>query len=50
MSATTTFPHFRNLPQELRDQIWNDALPEKDKPALYPWKKRVLVSPTSTEI
>ena len=39
MAATTTIPHFRNFPQELRDQIWNDALPEKDKPALYPWKK-----------
>ena len=37
--ATTTFPRFQNLPRELRDQIWNHALPEKDKPVLYPWKK-----------
>lgn len=37
--TTATFPKFQNLPRELRDQIWRDSLPEKDNPALYPWKK-----------
>lgn len=44
MAATTTtnsstFPQFQNLPSELRNQIWHDALPENDKPVLCPWKK-----------
>ena len=30
--ATTTFPHFQNLPREMCDQIWNDTLPKNDKP------------------
>lgn len=38
-TATATFPKFQKLPRELRDQIWHDSLPEKDKPALFPWKK-----------
>lgn len=38
-TATATFPKFQKLPRELRDQIWQDSLPEKDKPALFSWKK-----------
>ncbi|ELR08743.1 hypothetical protein VC83_00312 [Pseudogymnoascus destructans] len=44
MSSTTiaatdpfTFPRFSELPPELRNQIWNDALLEKDRPALFPY-------------
>lgn len=36
----STFPKFSFLPLELRSQIWHDALPENDEPALFPWKKR----------
>jgi hypothetical protein len=41
-TATTsapTFPHFSNLPPELRILIWHAALPEKDNPALIFFKK-----------
>ncbi|BCS26987.1 uncharacterized protein APUU_60035S [Aspergillus puulaauensis] len=38
-ATTAIFPNFQNLPRELRDQIWHDSMPEKDKPALFPWKK-----------
>lgn len=34
---SSAFPHFPNLPPELRIQIWRHALSEKD-PALYPYK------------
>lgn len=37
--APSTFPQFQKLSRELRDKIWNHALPEKDSPALFPWKK-----------
>ena len=33
------FHKFQALPLELRNQIWRDALPENDEPALFPWKK-----------
>lgn len=36
---SSAFPRFQDLPLELRDQIWHDSLPAKDKPALYPWRK-----------
>lgn len=39
--ATTnpfTFPCFSNLPPELRNQIWNESLLEKDRPALFPYR------------
>lgn len=41
MAATnfSTFPHFPSLPAELRNQIWHDSLPIKDKPALFPYTK-----------
>lgn len=32
---SSTFPHFPSLPPELRNQIWRDALPDKDGPALF---------------
>lgn len=38
-TTTATFPKFQTLPRELRDKIWQDSLPEKDSPALYPWKR-----------
>lgn len=41
-AATTTssmFSLFSDLPPELRDQIWRDALPEKLGPGLYFYKK-----------
>lgn len=31
------FPLFSSLPQELRDQIWRDALPDENTIALYPY-------------
>ncbi|RHZ53849.1 hypothetical protein CDV55_100260 [Aspergillus turcosus] len=34
-----TFPPFSNLPPELRIQIWQASLPEKDSPALIFFKK-----------
>lgn len=34
-----TFPHFSSLPPELRNQIWNHALPDKDRPALFPYRR-----------
>jgi hypothetical protein len=36
---SSTFPLFSSLPSELRNQIWRDALPDKDGPALYLYKK-----------
>lgn len=33
------FPKFQALPLELRNHIWQEALPENDEPALFPWKK-----------
>ncbi|ESZ93674.1 hypothetical protein SBOR_5940 [Sclerotinia borealis F-4128] len=40
-AATTlsTFPQFMSLALELRNQIWQDALPKKFEPALYFYKK-----------
>lgn len=38
-AISPTFPLFPNLPQELRDQIWQDALPDKVGPALFFYKK-----------
>ncbi|OBT78727.1 hypothetical protein VF21_02554 [Pseudogymnoascus sp. 05NY08] len=45
MSSTTipaaapfTFTCFSKLPPELRNQIWNDALLTKDRPALFPYQ------------
>ena len=35
----STFPLFSSLPQELRDQIWRDTLPNKVGPALYFYRK-----------
>lgn len=35
----STFPKFASLPPELRNQIWRDALPDKDRPAVYPYKR-----------
>lgn len=34
-----TFPLFSSLPTELRIKIWRDALPDDDRPALYPYKR-----------
>ena len=34
-ATSASFPHFPSLPSELRNQIWNNALPDKDEPALY---------------
>ncbi|KAI4128809.1 MAG: hypothetical protein LQ347_004030 [Umbilicaria vellea] len=36
---SSTFPLFLSLPQELRNQIWRDALPGKVGPALYFYRK-----------
>lgn len=36
-TGPSTFPRFSNLPPELRNQIWNEALLEKDRPALFPY-------------
>ncbi|KAH8888140.1 hypothetical protein GQ53DRAFT_749378 [Thozetella sp. PMI_491] len=40
-SATelATFSRFSSLPPELRNQIWGEALPARDGPALYFYKK-----------
>ena len=41
-AATTdfsTFPLFSSFPQELRDQIWRDAMPDKVGPALHFYRK-----------
>lgn len=35
---SSTFPHFSSLPPELRHQIWREALPDRDGPALYPYR------------
>lgn len=35
----STFTLFSGLPQELRDQIWRDALPDNVGPALFFYKK-----------
>lgn len=37
-SSPSTFPHFPSLPPELRNLIWRAALPDKDGPALYPYR------------
>ena len=37
-SNSSTFPQFASLPPELRSQIWRDALPNKDRPAIYPYR------------
>lgn len=34
-----TFPLFPRLPTELRMKIWRVALPDEDRPALYPYKR-----------
>ncbi len=34
-----TFSHFSSLPLGLRNQIWRDALPDKDNPALFFYKR-----------
>ena len=34
-----TFPLFTSLPQELRDQIWRDALPDNVRPALSRYRR-----------
>lgn len=39
MTSLSVFPLFLSLPPELRNQIWHDALPEKDEPALFPYRK-----------
>lgn len=39
MDSFFTFPLFSSLPPELRIQIWRDALPDQDRPALYPYKR-----------
>lgn len=36
---TPTFFHFASLPVELRIQIWYEALPSKDEPALFLYRK-----------
>jgi len=36
----TTFHPFPRLPLELRDQIWQDALPGASGPALYFYERR----------
>lgn len=36
---SSTFPLFSHLPPELRTQIWRDALPDEELPALYPYKR-----------
>lgn len=38
MSTTTVFQYFSKLPLELRNQIWDESLPEKDAPALFFYK------------
>ncbi|RHZ43799.1 2EXR domain-containing protein [Aspergillus thermomutatus] len=38
-ASPPTFPHFSNLPPELRILIWHEALPQKDSPALIFFKK-----------
>ncbi|KND89057.1 hypothetical protein TOPH_06261 [Tolypocladium ophioglossoides CBS 100239] len=38
-ASSSTFPLFSSLPPELRNRIWQDALPDKDGPALYPYKR-----------
>lgn len=35
VTDTCTFPIFSSLPQEIRNQIWRDALPDISGPALY---------------
>lgn len=35
----SVFHLFSSLPQELRDQIWREALPDEVGPALFFWKK-----------
>ncbi|OBT67273.1 hypothetical protein VE03_02635 [Pseudogymnoascus sp. 23342-1-I1] len=37
-SGPSTFTCFPNLPPELRNQIWNQALLEKDRPALFSYR------------
>jgi hypothetical protein len=37
-TAPVTFALFSELPPELRNQIWNDALLKKDRPALFPYQ------------
>jgi hypothetical protein len=37
-APTATFHLFPNLAAELRNQIWQDALPDTTTPALVPWK------------
>ncbi|OBT88500.1 hypothetical protein VE02_03468 [Pseudogymnoascus sp. 03VT05] len=37
-TAPFTFTRFSKLPPELRNQIWNDALLTKDRPALFPYQ------------
>ncbi|PNY23531.1 Uncharacterized protein TCAP_06526 [Tolypocladium capitatum] len=36
---SSAFPLFSSLPPELRIRIWRDALPDRDGPALYPYRK-----------
>lgn len=38
-SSSSTFPLFGDLPPELRTQIWREALPDNDKPAMFPYKE-----------
>ena len=37
---SSTSPRLSSLPAELRNRIWRDALPDKDGPALYFYRKR----------
>ncbi len=37
--SPSTFPLFSSFPAELRDQIWQESLPEKIRPALHFYKK-----------
>ena len=37
--AATTFPQFSRLPAELRNQIWQGALPDRIEPAICFYKK-----------
>ena len=39
IAIASTFHLFTSLSAELRDEIWRYALPEKDEPALYFYKK-----------
>lgn len=39
MNPKATFPLFRYLPLELRTKIWHVALPDKDRPGLYPYRR-----------